>query len=153
MKNVKLFYWALLGWLPSATCGAEQAVAIAATAAPASSAGSLLQVLFGLTVVLGLMAAAAWALKRFGGSRAMGGGVIKIIGGISVGSRERVLLIEAAGQWIVVGVAPGCVNALATLPRPETTALPDSALPTMPALPASNFADWLNQIREKRNGR
>ena len=152
MKNLRFFYWAPLGWLTSAAFGAEKAAVAAATAtaAPTSSAGSLIQVLFGLTVVLGLMAAAAWALKRFGGSRAMGGGAIKIIGGISVGSRERVLLIEAAGQWIVVGVAPGCVNALATLPRQETTALSD---PALPVVPASNFAYWLNQIREKRDGR
>jgi flagellar protein FliO/FliZ len=37
-----------------------------------------------------------------------------------VGGRERVLIVEAGDQWIVLGVAPGRVNALATMPRQET---------------------------------
>src|ERR1035437_9176133 len=73
----------------------------------AASAGNLLQVLFGLVVVLALMAAAAWTLKRFGMAKNSTGTTVKIVGGISVGSRERILVVEVADQWIVVGVAPG----------------------------------------------
>lgn len=124
--------------------GAQPVAALAT--APPSSAGGLLQVLFGLTVVLLLLAAAAWALKRYGSNRATGGASVRVIGGVSLGGRERVMLIEAADQWIVVGVAPGSVNALATMPRQETAALPESQQP------ATNFAGWLKHTLEKRNG-
>ncbi|MDB5765027.1 MAG: fliO [Herminiimonas sp.] len=120
----------------------------AGAAGPASpaSAGNLLQVLLGLVVVLGLMAAAAWALKRFGAARITAGAAVRIVGGVSVGSRERVLVVEVADQWIVVGVAPGRVNALSTMPRRENAAQPE-AVP-----PAGNFSAWLRQTIEKRNG-
>ena len=120
--------------------------ASAAVETGASSAGSLFQVLLGLALVLGLMAALAWALKRFGATRAAGSAVIKVIGGVSLGGRERVLIVEAADQWIVVGVAPGRVNALATMPRQET-------LPVVSGPVTKNFSDWLKQTIEKRNSR
>lgn len=112
-----------------------------------AAAGSLFQVLLGLAVVLVLMAAAAWALKRFGAARPVGAANIRIVGGVSVGGRERVLVIEAADQWIVVGVAPGRVNALATMPRQESTA------PLADTPGAKNFSAWLKQTVEKRNAR
>lgn len=112
----------------------------------AASTGGLFQVLLGLILVLGLMAALAWVLKRFGATRAAGGAAIRVVGGVSVGGRERVLIIEAADQWIVVGVAPGRVNALATMPRQENAA----ALMSAPV--AKNFSAWLKQTVEKRNG-
>ncbi|MHB1333566.1 MAG: flagellar biosynthetic protein FliO [Sulfuriferula sp.] len=120
--------------------------ASAAVETGAASAGSLFQVLLGLALVLGLMAALAWVLKRFGATRAAGSAVIKVVGGVSVGGRERVLIVEAADQWIVIGVAPGRVNALATMPRQETSA-------SVPSPTTKNFSDWLKQTMEKRNSR
>lgn len=114
-----------------------------AASAP-SSAASLLQVIFGLVVVLGLLAAALWALKRFGGMRIAGGAPLKIIGGVSVGNREKVLVLEVGEQWLVVGVAPGRVSMLTTLPRGEQRA--GDAERSAP-----DFGAWLKQTLEKRN--
>ena len=127
---------------------AAPAVAVPATPAPAttapSSAGGLLQVVFGLLVVLGLLAGALWLLKRMGGGRFAPGSVVKIIGGVSVGNRERVMVVEVADQWIVIGVAPGRVSTLATLPRQDHPA-------AQAAAGAPNFSTWLKQTIEKRN--
>ncbi len=123
------------------------APAIAATAtAPAASSG-LFQVLFGLIAVLGLMGGAAWLLKRIGGARVAGNNTVRIVGGVSVGTRERVIVVEIADQWIVVGVAQGQVNALATLPRQEAAPSSDTT-----ANGAPNFASWLKKTMDKRNG-
>jgi len=115
----------------------------AATSAP-GSAGSLMQVLFGLLVVLGLLAGALWFLKRMGGGRFAPGSVVKIVGGVSVGNRERVMVVEVADQWIVIGVAPGQVSTLASMPRQDQPAA--QATPGVP-----NFSAWLKQTIEKRN--
>jgi flagellar protein FliO/FliZ len=124
------------------------AAAAAAAAAPGSTAGSIFTMLFGLVVVLALMAALAWLFKRSGLVKGIGSNAVaKIIGGVSVGTRERVMVIEIADQWIVVGVAPGRVNTLATLPRQEHAAATPST-----AAPAANFASWLKQTIDKRNG-
>lgn len=133
------------------------ALAHAAPAAPAieqqsraaASAGSFFQVLIGLIVVLGLLAAIAWILKRFNLARAGAHAPVKIVGGVSVGTRERVVVVEVAGQWIVVGVASGSVNALANLPRPGD--IPETAAPE--TAPTGNFADWLKTKIEQRNAR
>lgn len=119
-----------------------------ATAAP-STAGGLLQVLLGLIVVLGLMAALAWTLRRVNGTKGMGNADIRIIGGVNVGNRERVIVVEVADQWIVVGVAPGRVSALATMQKQERSA----ATMTPDAQPARNFSNWLAQTLDKRNGK
>ncbi len=120
-------------------------------AAPAPVPGSaspvldMFKVLLGLIVVLGVMAGVLWVMKRSGLGPAQGGGVVKIVGGVSVGNRERVLVLEVADQWIVVGVAPGSVNALANLPRQEQFAQA-AAKPQ-----AGQFAAWLKQKIDKRN--
>ena len=131
--------------------GCTAFAANAAETVPPTSSGSLLQVLVGLVVVLGLMAAAAWTLKRFGAAKSAGGTTVRIVGGVSVGNRERVLVVEVADQWIVVGVAPGRVNALATMARGE--AMPaGTGTANAEANPAKNFSAWLKQTIEKRNG-
>lgn len=122
------------------------AVSTAATASTSttSTAGNLMQVTLGLLVVLALMAAAAWVLRRFNTAKGNNAAQIKIIGGVSVGNRERVMVVEVADQWIVVGVAPGRVNALATMAKQETTIVTD-------AVPSKKFSSWLAQTIEKRN--
>ncbi|HTH44904.1 MAG TPA: flagellar biosynthetic protein FliO [Oxalicibacterium sp.] len=121
---------------------------VATTAGPAS-AGSLLQVLFGLVIVLGLMALCAWMLRRFSAAKSSGGAGIRIVGGVSVGTRERVMVIEVAEQWIVVGVAPGRISALSTMPKQETTTPPSGDTTPLPR----NFSNWLAQSLEKRNAK
>lgn len=115
--------------------------------APAVGAGSVLQVLLGLGIVLGMVFAAAWAIRRFNPNAASGGGIVRIVGGAPVGNRERVLVVEIAGTWLVVGVAPGRVSQLHSLPRPPDTETATSAMPA----PAAGFAAWLRQSLDKRN--
>jgi flagellar protein FliO/FliZ len=144
----------IMALLPALAAGVAHAAvespAPAAAAAPGSTTGSIFTMLFGLIVVVALMAALAWLFKRSGLVKGFGGNAVaKIIGGVSVGTRERVMVIEIADQWIVVGVAPGRVNTLATLPRQEHAAAPSSS----DVAPATNFSSWLKQTIDKRNGR
>ncbi|WP_229213032.1 MULTISPECIES: flagellar biosynthetic protein FliO [unclassified Duganella] len=118
-------------------------------AAPASPGGGLLQTTFALMFVLALMIGAAWFLKRFGPKNFGGGNSnVKLVGALSVGARERILVVEVGEQWIVVGASPGRMNALATMPRQES-----SEPATTAALPTANFAEWFKQTIEKRNGK
>jgi len=133
--------------LPALTV-ASLCAAAESSAAPPSATGSVFTMLLGLAAVLALMVSLAWLFKRTGLVKGAGSNAVaKIIGGVSVGTRERVLVIEVADQWIVVGVAPGRVNTLATMPRQEHL-VPSAA----PAAPAANFASWLKQTIDKRNG-
>ncbi|NDU85635.1 MAG: flagellar biosynthetic protein FliO [Ferrovum sp.] len=81
-----------------------------------------LQIVFSLVLVLALMAAVAWVLKKFqwGGARNSGRGTepLRIVSSLAVGQRERVVLVEVQDTWVMVGVAPGHVQTLHVLPRP-----------------------------------
>ncbi|WP_028104772.1 flagellar biosynthetic protein FliO [Pseudoduganella violaceinigra] len=114
-----------------------------------SAAGSLLQTILSLGFVIALLVGLAWLLKRFGPKHITGGSRIKLVGALSVGARERILVVEVGEQWIVVGASPGRMNALATMPR---QAVDEGEAAGAPALPA-NFADWFKQTVEKRNGK
>ncbi|MBA5686430.1 flagellar biosynthetic protein FliO [Rugamonas apoptosis] len=120
--------------------------------APAPSAtGGLLQSIFALGFVLALLVGAAWLLKRFGPKSVTGGAHVRLVGALSVGARERILVVEVGEQWIVVGASPGRMNALATMARQPHDPADDAVL--APALPGAQFAEWLKHTIEKRNGK
>ncbi len=115
--------------------------------APAvSTAGSLIQVFVGLVAVLFLIAGAAWIAKRLGVTQAGASSLLRVISTASVGTRERVVVIEVGESWLVVGVAPGSVNALMTLPKGELPSQSASSLP-------GSFAMRLQQMVESRRAK
>ncbi|PWB55335.1 MAG: flagellar biosynthetic protein FliO [Nitrosomonadales bacterium] len=110
------------------------------------SLGGVLQVLLGLAIVLGAVAATAWLLKRFAPGQVSAGGGIRLIGGIAVGPKERVVVVEVGETWLVVGVAPGQVTALHNMPR-------IASLPGNNALAGGDqrFSAWLKDVMSRRN--
>lgn len=109
--------------------------------------GSLLQVFAGLVLVLALVAGAAWALRRVGRVPGLSNQAIKTIGAAAVGTRERVVLLEVADTWVLVGVAPGQVRSLATMPKGE---LPKVQMSPTNAPP---FANLLQRLTDRHNAR
>ena len=143
---------------PAATPEQQAALAGARATAPGaglaaqapSAAGSLVQTVLSLGFVIALLVGLAWLLKRFGPKHITGGTKVKLVGALSVGARERILVVEVGEQWIVVGASPGRMNALATMPRQESD---EAELAGAQPLPGANFAEWFKQTIEKRNGK
>jgi flagellar protein FliO/FliZ len=77
-----------------------------------------LQMALGLMLVLALIVLAAWLLRRFSPLTATAHGALRVIGGISLGQRERVVLMQVGAKQILLGVAPGRVQALCVLDEP-----------------------------------
>lgn len=131
--------------------------AATATSTAPSTSGSLFKVFLGLAAVLLVMAAITWALKRIvpgaGGQQS----VIKVVGGVSVGTRERVVVVEVAGRWLVVGVAAGQVNAIANLDKAEnfqeaiqnTSVNAGTGLQGFPQSLPPQFSTWLKKSKDK----
>lgn len=96
----------------------------AAEPARSFAAAGLLQAGFGLALVLGLIFVCAWAARRFGLLQQPGSGrLIKVVSSAMVGQRERVVVVEVGGTWLVLGVAAGQVRALHSMPA---EALPEA---------------------------
>ena len=118
-----------------------------------SSTGSLLQTLFALIIVLAVLGALAWFLKRYGPKVGGGNANVRVVGSLNLGGRERIVVVEVGNEWIVVGASPGRINALATMPRQDgqngDTGDTNAALAPHTAA-AHSFADWLKQTIDKR---
>jgi flagellar protein FliO/FliZ len=135
---------AALGTLLILSVGPALAADTAATAAPNSYAPvGMLQVVLGLVLVLGLILGTGWVMRRINPS-ARSGSVIKVISAASVGQRERVVLVEVSGSWLLLGVASGQVNLLQSLPKPPNS--------IEEVAPSSTFIDRLKEAT-KRHGR
>lgn len=110
---------------------------------------SMVQMLFGLAVVLAAIVALAWLFRRF----TMGGGVLgrlqpaKVVSGVMVGPHERVVIVELEGEWLVLGVTSRNVNLLKTLDKPPQQDAANVAPATQP------FAQWLAAAIEKSRKR
>ncbi len=111
-----------------------------------SPSAGLFQIFLALAVVIAIMLLLAWIVKRVGPIASGHQLPVKVIGGISIGNRERVMVIEVADQWLVLGVTAQQINTLASMPKQE---LPDTA--TNPNNVTAPFADWLKKTLEKRN--
>lgn len=90
-----------------------------------------------------LAAGAAWLVARAARPRLASSPFLRVIAAVHVGPRERVVVVEAGEAWLVLGVAPGRVNAIHTLAR-------DASAPPEPPRP---FADWLRKVTEKHAAR
>lgn len=128
------------------SCMLFPGVSRAQSAPPPELGSSLLQMVLGLAVVLILMVASLWVIKRISGPRGAASALMRVVAGASVGSRERVVILEIGSTWLVLGVAPGRVNTLAEIPRQS---LP---LPTEGATTQKDFAGWLKQVMDRRHG-
>lgn len=105
-----------------AAAGTIPVAAAETGAAPVpGTASGLLQATLGLAVVLALIWGAAWVVKRVTPATRSANSPLKVVATQSVGPRERVVLLEIGGTWLVVGVATGSVNTLHTLPKSVLT--------------------------------
>ena len=120
------------------------ATALAESAQVPDSGGSVLQMVFGLVLVLAMMVGSLWLLKRLTMPRGPASGLMRVVAGTAVGPRERVVLLEVGSKWLVLGVAPGEVSMLAEVPPQD--------MPSAPADSGKDFAGWLKQVTERRYG-
>ena len=108
---------------------------------PGVSGAALMQMLLGLTLIIGLLFAGAYFLRKLNGGRAFGNtGPLRVVGGLMISTRERIVLVEVGDTWIVVGIVPGQIKTLHTLPKGELPVTKDNERP---------FSQWLKQVTER----
>jgi len=140
-KSLFLLFSGLFSWLSNAS---------AATQPVMSETGSIIKMLLGLAVVLGIMALIAWSLKRLlPAMTANKQAVARVVGGVSVGTRERVVVVEIADRWIVVGVAAGQVTSLANLNIGESPLQTSTTQDSIAQGLNTGFGEWLQNSTTK----
>ncbi|MFI8375750.1 flagellar biosynthetic protein FliO [Pseudomonas helleri] len=143
--------WLLGGLLalPLSALAAEPVVSAAATAAPAVSAGvggQLMQLVMGLLLVLGLIFALAWLLRRVQNTGTRQGQVIELISSRALGARDRLVLVQVGNEQILLGLTPGRITPLHVLKEPVQ--VPDAAHKATPEF-AKRLMEVLGQQKDK----
>ncbi len=120
-----------------------QAAEVGAVGTAPDLGSSALQMVLGLVVVLALLLGALWLLKRISEPRGPVAGLMRVVAGVAVGSRERVVILELGNSWLVLGVAPGQVTTLAEIPRQEVPTSVEKQT-------EKDFPLWLKQLIDRR---
>lgn len=102
--------------------------------------------LLGLAFIVALILGSLWLLKRLASPRGAASHALRIVAGQAVGARERLVMVEVGDTLLVLGVAPGQIHTLHSMPK---TALPMP--PQDNAAPPQQFAARLRKLMEKRN--
>lgn len=118
-----------------------------APAADFNVTGELVRVVLSLLGIVMLILAAGWLSRRMQRRHGAGGRRIRCVESFAVGTRERLLLLDADGKRLLVGMGPGGMRTLHVYEGhpPEPADATEPAAPSMPA-----FGELLT--RWKRGG-
>jgi flagellar protein FliO/FliZ len=120
------------------------ASAAAESAPPGVGLGSYVQAGLALALIVGLLAGAAWLARKVTGGKGFGQGGMRVIGGVALGPRERIVLLEVGDEWLVIGIVPGQIRTLHRLDKGDLSSENDAQGADRP------FAQWLKNISERR---
>ena len=98
------------------------AAATATKTAGPLSGGYLLQVIGSLLLVFGCIFGLLFLLKKLNGVPMGQHSPVRVVGSTRVGTREKVLLLQAGDQQLLIGVSPGGVRTLHVFEEPVVSA-------------------------------
>lgn len=108
---------------------------------PLSSA-YLLKLTGGLLLVLVVIFLFAWVVRKFNLTQQSRSGLLRIVAGLNLGTRDRIVLLQVGDEQVLLGLSPGRIEKLHVLANPLECE-PDGAV-----TPA--FAQKLNQLMSKK---
>ncbi|MET4570888.1 FliO/MopB family protein [Rhodanobacter soli] len=115
-------------------------LALMLAAAPAAvpefnAAGELVRVVLSLLGIIGLILAAGWLTRRMQRRHGVAGRRIRCVETFAVGARERLLLLDADGKRLLIGMGPGGMRTLHVYDGApaEPVAIEQPAAPPLPA--------------------
>jgi flagellar protein FliO/FliZ len=112
----------MIAALATATVSRPFAAPEAAVAHPAAGIGGLGEVTLALGLVLAAIFALAWLVRYLRGTSARTAAALDVLAEVRLGPKERAVLLKVGTVQLLIGVAPGRVNALHVLSEPVQTA-------------------------------
>ena len=122
-------------WSDLACAAANTPFAAPAAQSAPSPAGGTLRVTVAMILVLGAVLGAAWLARRFRGVSALPTSGLEVLAQVSLGTRERAVLIRVGERQILIGVAPGNVRTLHVVEAPASGAWAATAASAAPGVP------------------
>lgn len=112
------------------------------------SASYMAQLVLGLIIVLLCIVALAWLAKRFNRLQSTPDGSLQVLGGMSMGARERIVLVQVGTKQLLLGVAPGQINTLHVLDEPL-----EAVSDVHPRMHGQGFAEKLSAAISRKGSR
>jgi flagellar protein FliO/FliZ len=113
-------------------------------------APSVWPALAAFVAVVALIPVALWVLKRLQSGAGRPGRVVTLVGGLTLGPRERIAIVEAEGRRWMLGVTGQSISLLAELERPDPSQGDARAAPAAPAAgPLPGFAQVLGALTRR----
>ena len=114
---------------------------------PASVFPELIKLVFALGLTIGLFYALAVFMRRMQVGTGKSGGLITVLAALPLGGKEKVFVLDVAGEKLVVGTSPGRVSCLHVLP-PSASAIAEEVHANTGGSPvAAGFAELLQNFR------
>ena len=136
-----MYRWMMIFLMPALSYAQGESGAVA------HPSGVLLQTLVGLLLVVGFIFALAYVAKKLNLANFGQGRDMKVMASLSLGTREKALLIDVAGKQFLIGVAPGRVSALHAFAEPAVfSESPNNHQAKLSANTASEFSKKLNEF-------
>lgn len=110
---------------------------------PATTNVDLVQILTALAGVIALIVVAAWLMRRMGNVTGQRNEQLRVVAALSMGARERVVLMQVGEQQLLLGVAPGRIQTLHVLDQPLDMA--------SSSRPVTAFQDRLKKIMSRES--
>ena len=118
---------------------------------PGVSSGGFFQATLALAFIVALLFLLAYVGRKFLGGKAFGQGQLKMLGGLALGPRERIVLVEAGEDLLVIGIVPGQIRTLHRMKKSDVDANASDA-PAAPLPPlAQSFAQILQKFSRSRS--
>ena len=105
---------------------------------------SLAPLLFGLLLVLALIPAAAWLLRRAGLAQPASTAGLRVVAQLPLGPRDRLVIVEVGDRRWLLGVSASGIRRLGTLPPGTDAGAPPAAGPER------TFADIFRRLGSLR---
>ncbi|KTC86408.1 flagellar biosynthetic protein FliO [Legionella brunensis] len=79
---------------------------------PSITNGELLRVMAGLLLVVGVIVFLSWLLRRVNSAGLGNTNGFKVIVSMSLGTREKIMLVNIGNRFLLLGVTSGSINTL-----------------------------------------
>ncbi|SFR59186.1 flagellar biosynthetic protein FliO [Thiomicrospira sp. ALE5] len=107
------------------------------------------KIMLALVFVLLAIFALAWSLKRFGQFGQLSDSQLRLVGQVSIGQREKLVIVEVGQEQLLLGVTPSQITMLHQLPAPVES---DSAIKKQaPPAFAARLQQAFNEIKRGKN--
>ena len=108
--------------------------------------GNILQIVAGLSVVIIMILGAGWMMKRYGGLSGISNDNLKVIAGITVGQREKIIVVQAGDVQVLVGISPGNIRTLHVL---ENNLCNENSLKAKELSTDSSSKGFINHLKQQ----